>query len=175
MNVTEAHSFLVGAGLCLNKTEFDNLFEHFNPDPNSGEDKCDMLKFAQELMTPPPGAEPVWRSYEVMHPENMNTHHLSLSGVSHLEFGRQNRPFPAHWGIPPNHTMKGHMGVVRDLPDGYGKGNGPMENWVKLHVEHDRKTKTDVYGRKPYPFGNYSVGCNPALAPAPKFAKPRGF
>ena len=57
MNVTEAHSFLVGAGLCLNKTEFDNLFEHFNPDPNSGEDKCDMLKFAQELMTPPPGAK----------------------------------------------------------------------------------------------------------------------
>ena len=67
------------------------------------------------------------------------------------------------------------MGVVRNLPEGYGKGNGPMENWVKLNLEHDRKTKTDIYGRKPYPFGNYSVGCNPDLAPAPKFAKQRGF
>ena len=165
MNVTEAHRFLVGVGLCLNKTEFDNLFEHFDAGEESV-DRCDMLKFATELSTLPPGKEPVWRGPA---PESPYTHHLSLSGVSHLEFGKQYRPFPAHWGIPPNHTMKGHMGVVRDLPDGYGKGNGPMENWVKLHLEHDRDTNTDTYGRKPYPFGNYSLGCNPALAPAPKF------
>jgi hypothetical protein len=169
MSVTEAHSFLVGAGLCLNKTEFDNLFEHFNPNLDSGEDKCDMVKFTQEVSTLPPGAEPVWRNYEFEHPESPYTHHLSLSGVSHTEFGVQDRPFPAHWGVPPNHTMKGHMGVVRNLPDGYGKGNGPMENWVKIHVDHDRETKTDTHGRKPFPFGNYSLGCNPALAPAPKF------
>ena len=138
MSVTEAHSFLVGAGLCLNKTEFDNLFEHFNPNLDSGEDKCDMVKFTQEVSTLPPGAEPVRRNYEFEHPVSPYTHHLSLSGVSHTEFGVQDRPFPAHWGVPPNHTMKGHMGVVRNLPDGYGKGNGPMENWVKIHVDHDR-------------------------------------
>ena len=57
--------------------------------------------------------------------------------------------------------MKGFDGVVRDLPGGYGKGNGPMEKYVKMNMEHDAMNGTDIYGRKPYPFGNYSLGSNP--------------
>ena len=40
-----------------------------------------------------------------------------------MEFGEQYKPFPKHWGVPPNTQMKGHDGVVRILPGGFGKGN----------------------------------------------------
>ena len=34
-----------------------------------------------------------------------------------------------------------------------------MCKWVKEHMEHDAMNKTDEFGRKPLPFGNYSLGC----------------
>ena len=157
MSLVEAHRFLVSVGMNLNKTEFDNVFEHWGTEDKS---TCNMLEFAGDLATLPPGTEPIY--YEAT-PESPNKTHLALSGVSHLEFGKQYKPFPAHWGGPPNCQMKGHFGVVRDLPGGYGKGNGPMEKYVKDNLEHDQTTGTDEYGRKPFPFGNYSVGCNPPL------------
>ena len=39
-----------------------------------------------------------------------------------------------------------------------------MEKWVKKHMEQDRITETTVTGSKPYPYGNYSLGCEPILS-----------
>ena len=47
---------------------------------------------------------------------------------------------------------------MRDLVDGYGRGGGAMARWVQEHVEHDAVNKTDIYGRRPLPYGNYSLG-----------------
>ena len=134
-------------------TELQNLYIHF---PGAGgENTCDMAAFIVACKMPVAGRrECVWM--ETDH-ESPHTAHLALSGVSHLEFGEQFKPFPAHWGKPPNGTMKGHDGVVRALPGGYGKGNSPMFNWVQMHMMQDKETMTNEYGEKPYPFGNYSL------------------
>ena len=71
--------------------------------------------------------------------------------MSHIEFGIQDKPFPKHWGIPPNSQMKGHDGIMRDLPGGYGKGNAPMYNWVAQNLGKDKKSFTNERGVKPYP------------------------
>ena len=34
-----------------------------------------------------------------------------------------------------------------------------MALWVKINMEKDSTTKTTVRGVKPFPFGNYSLGC----------------
>jgi len=152
MTVPECHTFLLQTGMFANKTEFENIFEHFGSEDTQ---MVDMKAFIWELLDIPPGADPIMYSAE---PDSPNKTHLALSGVSHMEFGKQYKPFPAHWGVPPNVQMKGHDGVVRDLPGGYGKGNGPMEKWVKDNMEHDDRNGCDTQGRKPYPFGNYSLG-----------------
>ena len=115
----------------------------------------DMDAFLVAMRQTVGGEDPVWR--ETHPPPSAYTSHLALSGVSHLEFGEQYKPFPKHWGIPPNAQMKGHDGIVRDLPGGYGKGNAPMEKWVANNMAADSKTSTTVRGVKPYPYGNYSL------------------
>ena len=80
-----------------------------------------------------------------------------IGRTSHLDFQVAYKPFPKHWGVPPNAQMKGHDGIMRDLPGGYGKGNAPMAKWVAMHMEKDAKSSTTERGMKPYPYGNYSL------------------
>jgi len=114
-----------------------------------------MAAFLSGVIDDSSGDDPVM--YLVDPPKNANTAHLALSGVSHIEFGVQLKPFPKHWGTPPNCQLKGHNGIMRQLPGGYGKGNAPMANWVKKNMEADAVSKTTKRGVKPYPFGNYSL------------------
>ena len=151
MSASECNSFAVATGLKLNKNEFENLFDHFG----AGTGKVDMVTFLGALSEHQNGVEPVWAGVEA--PSSPNTAHLALSGVSHIEYGEQYKPFPKHWGVPPNAQMKGHNGIMRELPGGYGKGNAPMAVWVGTNMEKDRFSYTDDRGTKPYPFGNYSL------------------
>ena len=41
----------------------------------------------------------------------MHKSHLALSGVSHIEYGKWYKPYPKHWGNPPNAQMKGFEGA----------------------------------------------------------------
>jgi len=229
LSVPEANELLLGVGIALNKTEFDNVFDHF---PGAREGELDAISFSEALAAPvSTGAEPrFFNSKGVAIPQGQqarmtfsgpgctpNSKHLGLSGISHADFGTQRKPFPAHWGAPPNVAMKGQHGIVRDLPSGYGKGNGLLEKWVLEHLEQamalscltyyaptlytksyvetstksllahgttllvfmsclfsspkpreqDAKSSTDEFGRKPYPYGNYSLG-SAAENPAPK-------
>ena len=154
MTIEETNKFLMACGVLTNKIEFENIFEHYGEEVD-GVSMIDVAKFVSEVSMVPPGTEP---RYFTAEPFSPNKTHLALSGVSHMEFGEQYKPFPSHWGVPPNCQMKGHDGVVRELPGGYGKGNGPMEKYVKDNMEHDARNGTDVYGRRPLPFGNYSLG-----------------
>eukprot|EP00322_Chrysochromulina_rotalis_P030155 CAMPEP_0115852074 /NCGR_PEP_ID=MMETSP0287-20121206/12808_1 /TAXON_ID=412157 /ORGANISM="Chrysochromulina rotalis, Strain UIO044" /LENGTH=131 /DNA_ID=CAMNT_0003306123 /DNA_START=138 /DNA_END=530 /DNA_ORIENTATION=+ len=121
---TEVSEYLTKNKMMLNKNELDNLFYHFQSE--AGDFCVDIEAFLSECCTNDKGVDPVW--YDEL-PESEHTAHLALSGVSHTNFGVQNKAFPKHWGAPPNMQMKGHDGVVRDLPGGYGRGNAPMFNW----------------------------------------------
>ena len=163
----EAHCFFLGAGLTLNKTEFDSLFEHFP----AGDGVLDLLKFSEALMAAPPAADPLFYSsagivldngtpvgpHDTPPGSSPTTEHLALSGNPHADFHTQLKPFPAHWGNPPNMQMKGHDGIMRELPGGYGKGNQPMAKWVTANLQKDKKSETTVRGVKPFPYGNYSL------------------
>ena len=153
MSLTEANAYLVSTNMLINKIEFENLFDHFGG--GSANPVVDMDAFLVALRTIEGGEEPV---YVEMHaPPSPHTAHLALSGVSHIEFGQQSKPYPKHWGVPPNAQMKGHDGIMRDLPGGYGKGNAPMFNWVQENLQKDKKSSTNERGNKPYPYGNYSL------------------
>lgn len=121
---------------------------------------ADVAAFFAALQEDAGGEEPVFyltASTAYLAPESPNNGHLALSGTAHIGFDAQYKPFPKHWGKPPNAQLKGHDGIMRTLPGGYGKGNAPMANWVKANMEKDNSTKTTVMGIKPYPFGNYSL------------------
>ena len=79
------------------------------------------LAFLLEVEAVPPGLDPGW--YTNVLSLGTNRDHLKLQGVSTVDFNVQNKPYPEHWGKPPNVNFKGHDGVVRDLPGGYGRGN----------------------------------------------------
>ena len=70
----------------------------------------------------------------------------------------QQRSWLCHWSLFVffNHA-KGHDGIMRELPGGYGKGNAPMYNWVMENMAIDKKSDTNTRGVKPYPYGNYSL------------------
>lgn len=150
MDAAQCNAFMMSAGLLLNKNEFENLFDHFGTDG-----LVDMPAFLSALGADEKGENPVF--YTTGDISNPNTAHLALSGVSHVDFGSQYKPFPKHWGIPPNTQMKGHNGIMRELPSGFGKGNAPMANWVKANLDNDLSSDCDTRGNKPYPFGNYSL------------------
>jgi hypothetical protein len=214
MSVSQCNSFLCSNGLLINKVEFENLFDHFGV---GGKENLlvDMDAWMVELRKVEGGEDPIWHK-EYPDPSPYSSH-LALSGVSHMEFGVQDKvclrkapcacvragwdrvaarapeamsscapppvlppwsrlphlpaldahvylcvlyvwqPFPKHWGVPPNTQMKGHDGIMRDLPGGYGKGNAPMFNWVQMNMQKDKQSETNVRGEKPYPFGNYSL------------------
>ena len=78
-----------------------------------------MAAFLSAVLEDHSGVDPLWKV--AVPPENPHCAHLALSGVSHIEFGEQAKPFPKHWGEPPNTQLKGHNGIMRALPGGYGK------------------------------------------------------
>ena len=144
-------SYLTANKMLLNKIEVENLVAHF--EVPTGE--VDVNAFLAALMTDTSGDDPC---FPKMHgTDSPHAAHLALSGVSHLEFGILDKPFPKHWGVPPNAQMKGHDGIMRDLPGAYGRGNAPMFNWVQQNLASDKKSETSDRGVKPYPFGNYSL------------------
>jgi hypothetical protein len=162
------NAYLVQNKMLMNKIEVENLFDHFG----AGKERAtvDMDAFLVGMRTLTGGEEPVWRRanlathltselkcWQTHPPVDSNDAHIALSGVSHIEFGEQWKAFPKHWGIPPNGQMKGHDGIVRDLPGGYGKGNAPMYNWVMENMQKDKRSSTNERGQKPYPYGNYSL------------------
>ena len=52
----EANELLLGVGIALNKTEFDNAFDHF---PGAREGELDAISFSEALAAPAStGAEP---------------------------------------------------------------------------------------------------------------------
>jgi len=158
MDPVACNTFLSMTGIKINKTELENLFDHFG----SGPDAVDLAAFFAELEDDAQGETPVFYLTETtkfLMPESPYMAHLSLSGTAHVGFDAQYKPFPKHWGAPPNAQLKGHDGIMRTLPGGYGKGNAPMARWVKANMEKDAASKTTVKGVKPYPFGNYSLGC----------------
>jgi len=150
MSMDEANSYMTANGLCINKIEFENVCLHY-----SSGDSVDMMAFLSALMTDTSGENPNYHS--MYGPSSPNEAHLALSGCSHVGFEAQYKPFPKHWGVPPNAQMKGHDGIMRDLPDGYGRGNAPMAKWVAANMEKDTKSETTTRGCKPLPFGNYSL------------------
>jgi hypothetical protein len=162
----EVSSFLVYWKLLLNKGELENLYGHFGADGG-----VDLKAFLEELGQVIGGVDPVWVPGET---ENPNTAHLALSGKSSMNFGEQYKAFPSHWGTPPNTQMKGHHGVVRDLPGGYGKGNAPMEKWVRDNMIKDKNTFCDERGNKPFPFGARPVTAARAV-PAARMPPPCYF
>lgn len=150
-DVATVSSYMVASKLLMNSGETQNLYLHYGSTEEGG---VDLAAFIMDLMNDTSGQDPLY--LEVIG-QSPNTAHLNLSGVSTLLFSEQYRPFPAHWGVPPNAQMKGHNGIMRELPGGYGKGNAPMANWVKEHMTKDKMNGTSERGISPYPLGNYSL------------------
>lgn len=143
-------AYLTANKLLMNKIELENLVEHYGMDG-----MVDFQAFLLALQTDDSGEDPLYHT--MYSPASINEAHLALSGTSHIDFAVQAKPFPKHWGVPPNAQMKGHDGIMRDLPGDYGRGNAPMAKWVQANLQKDAKSTTNVRGGKPYPFGNYSL------------------
>ena len=151
MTPEEVTAYVTANKMLMNKVELENLVKHFGgPDG-----LVDMTAFLFALSNDTSGENPIY--HQMYAPDSVHEGHLALSGKSHLEFGEQAKPVPYHWGVPPNAQMKGHDGIVRELPGGYGKGNAPMFNWVMANMKKDKKSHTNERGCKPYPYGNYSL------------------
>ena len=45
----------------------------------------------------------------------------------------QNKPFPAHWGDPPQIQTRD----IRELPGGYGKGSSTLAKWIQKNLDDD--------------------------------------
>lgn len=151
MTLQQASDFLVATGILVNKTELDNIMFHFGNGTT-----IDLAAFFVALGPPPTF---LGTTFGVDPPESPYKKHLSLSGVSHVGFEQQYKPFPAHWGAPPNAQVKGYPGIVKELPGGYGKGNTPMCKWVQMNLDKDYQSGTADPTGTPYPYGNYSFGC----------------
>lgn len=155
MPVEAMNSYLTSIGLLLNKIEIENLIEYYGIAMEGGTILVEMGAFVATLQTETGGEDPLY--FPMYGPSSPNEGHLALSGTSHIEFAEAYKPFPKHWGVPPNAQMKGHDGIMRELPGGYGKGNAPMAKWVAHHLAADKKSVTTERGIKPYPYGNYSL------------------
>lgn len=151
MTLEELSCFLSQAGVLLNKTELENVMIHFGDGS-----LADASAFLRALEVEEATGGTFIGASSV---ESPNKSHLALSGVMSVDFTQQYKPFPAHWGQPPNASMKGYDGIVRDLDGGYGKGNAPMAKWVKANIEADGMSQREPNGASPYPYGGYSYGC----------------
>ena len=160
MGRAQFNAYLLRNKIMLNKVEFDSVFERWEGAGGT----ADVLAFLLEVEAVPPGLDPGW--YTNVLSLGTNRDHLKLQGVSTVDFNVQNKPYPEHWGKPPNVNFKGHDGVVRDLPGGYGRGNRALYRWVDEHMKHDEETWTNPQnGLGPYPYGNASYGCTPRVGP----------
>ena len=182
------NKYLAAVGFSVNKNEFENIFAHFSAGeglvnidaflaaldvPMPGEEPIFYTKgppsahtahlslsgtSSMEFGVSSHARARLMRPSCVHHchvpppPSDAHTHRAPLASQV------QSKPFPAHWGEPPNSQMKGHAGIMRALPGGYGKGNEPVAKYVAQNMEKDKFTQTDTYGNKPYPFGVYSLG-----------------
>ena len=151
MTLDEVNTYVTTNAMLMNKVEMENLVVYYG----AAGGKINLTAFLGEIYTDTDGEDPVFHT--MVAPDSVNEAHLALSGVSHIEFGVQAKPTPKHWGVPPNSQMKGHDGIMRELPGGYGKGNAPMFNWVQENLAKDKKSETNDRGVKPYPYGNYSL------------------
>jgi hypothetical protein len=154
MSMPQVMSWLTAEKLGLNRVEVENLFVWYGVTVD-GEMYLDVSTFLGTLKNYLSGDD---AKYYVKYPDpSSDEAHLSLSGSMHMQFDVQAKPFPKHWGVPPNAQMKGHDGIMRDLPGGYGRGNAPMFKWVQANLAKDKKATTDDRGNKPYKYGNYSL------------------
>jgi hypothetical protein len=71
---------------------------------------------------------------------------LLALGISNLP-GAPNKPFPRHWGAPPQIQTMDHI----PLPDGYGMGSSTLANWIKRNQERDARMPNEVPKLKQYP------------------------
>ena len=141
LSMDEFNTYIVSNKLLINKVELENIVELYGTPTG-----IDLKPFLIDLVTDTSGEDPYYRT---MYAEaSAHEAHLALSGVSHIEFGEQHKPAPKHWGVPPNAQMKGHDGIMRDLPGGYGKGNAPMYNWVQVRAtRHPRAPRPSSHVR----------------------------
>ncbi len=45
------------------------------------------------------------------------------------------KPFPAHWGEPPQYQTRD----IRPLPGGYGQGSSTLARWIQMNLDRDAK------------------------------------
>ena len=45
------------------------------------------------------------------------------------------KPFPRHWGDPPQRQTRD----LRPLPGGYGMGSGTLANWIQENLDRDKE------------------------------------
>ena len=124
-SIEDVSSWLTGVGLHLNKGELENLFLHYKA--NAEGTAVDLQTFIGECSVVTSGTDPVWLPHEG---ESPYAAHLALSGVSHLEFGIQAKPFPKHWGAPPN--AHAEVLALADLVTQAPGGQGAARQWCDL-------------------------------------------
>lgn len=57
------------------------------------------------------------------------------------------KPFPRHWGAPPQIQTQDFI----PLPGGYGMGSSTLANWIKRNLERDARNPGAVPNMKPFP------------------------
>jgi hypothetical protein len=100
VTASSVSSVCAALSIPVNKVELDNLTSIGQEDVNA---LCDLLESA---VVPAPEYTGGGGS-----PGSTHKSHLALSGVSHVDFTKQYKPFPEHWGAKPNAQMKGFEGA----------------------------------------------------------------
>lgn len=156
MDYKTAAAFTLRHRMFFNKGQLESSFEMF---PVGG-GLVNMKAFLDKIKSVDPAPGTIYSSIS---PSSPNKSHLALSGVSTSDTTNILKPFPKHWGVPPNASLKGADGAVRQLPAGFGSGNAAMHKWVKQHIDRDAFAQCDENGKQPFPYGNYSLGCSPTI------------
>lgn len=64
----------------------------------------------------------------------MKTIAIVLLGIIALTtFAQVTKPFPAHWGEPPQMQTRD----LRELPGGFGRGSSTLARWIETHLAKD--------------------------------------
>ena len=62
---------------------------------------------------------------------------ILVAGLSAtLALAELTKPFPAHWGKPPEIQTQDYM----ELPDGYGHGSSTLKHWIAANLAKDKAT-----------------------------------
>src|SRR5215510_2321906 len=54
--------------------------------------------------------------------------------AANIFFAQGTKPFPAHWGKPPEIQTKDYV----ELPEGYGHGSSTLKKWILANLEKDK-------------------------------------